>query len=73
MDLANECPVDGLSERLLTRQEITIRWGCGLSSVKRLEKRGVLQPIVLGPKLLRYRLSDIVRVEHKFSENRNKE
>ncbi len=58
-------------ERLLTRQELSLRWSCGLSTLKRFEKRGVLKPIVLGSKVVRYKLSDVVRTEQEGEEDRS--
>ena len=43
---------------LLTRRDLTHRWGCCLETVKRLERAGKIHPVPLGG-MLRYRAADI--------------
>jgi len=47
---------------LLSRKNLSERWGCSVETLKRREKAGVLRPIVLG-RLVRYKLGDIESVE----------
>lgn len=54
-------------EILLTRAQLCKRWGLKLSSIKRYERKGLLEPVVFNARCKRYRLSDIVSIEKKFS------
>ena len=58
-------------DRLVTRQTLSVRWECSLSTVKRLEARGLLRPIKLGDNVLRYRLSDILALEENGEVGRS--
>lgn len=52
------------SDALLTRKDIAMRWKTSLETVKRREKDGTLVPVYLpGGRLVRYRLSEILKVE----------
>ncbi len=53
----------GVEERLLHRKELGKRWSCSGETLKRYEKRGLLKPIKLAPRMLRYRLSDVIALE----------
>ena len=58
------CSPKEKSERLLDRNELKIRWSVSVPTIQRLEKRGVLQPVRLpGGRLVRYRESDLIRIE----------
>ena len=50
-------------EKLLSRSHVAKRWGVCGATVRRREKSGLLHPIVLGPRLIRYRLSEIEAIE----------
>jgi len=50
-------------ENLLSRRQVAKRWGVSGATVRRREKSGMLHPIVLGPRLIRYRLSEIEAIE----------
>jgi hypothetical protein len=45
---------------LLTRQELARRWNCCAHTIAR---RKDLTPVRLGPRLLRYRISDVEAIE----------
>jgi hypothetical protein len=45
---------------LLTRQELATRWNCCTHTIAR---RKDLKPVRLGPRLVRYRLTDIETIE----------
>jgi hypothetical protein len=47
---------------LLNRGGLAERWGCSIETIKRRERAGVLNAIILG-RLVRYRLSDILSIE----------
>ena len=53
----------GLNEKLLTRKQVADRRGVCVETIKRMEKRGELQAIRFNRKNVRYRLSDIERLE----------
>lgn len=48
----------------ITRQELSVRWKCSLSSIKRREKHG-LKPTRLGPRMVRYSLKVIEELEQE--------
>jgi hypothetical protein len=53
------------SERaaMLTRKELAHRWNVCQETIKRRERSGVLPFILMGPRLKRYWLSDVLRIE----------
>jgi hypothetical protein len=52
------------ADALLDRKALALRWKVSLESIKRREKDGTLKPIYLpGGRLVRHRLSDILRAE----------
>lgn len=55
------------AERLLSRGQLTIRWSCSRETLKRREREGVLKPIRFNRRFLRYKLSDILRIENEAS------
>ena len=50
-------------ERQLSRKELAARWNLSVKTIKRKEKAGELQPLTLGPRTVRHRLSDILAYE----------
>jgi predicted DNA-binding transcriptional regulator AlpA len=53
---------DPTPTQLLTRKELSTRWRVSSETIKRREKAGLLPSLKLG-KSVRYRLSDIERIE----------
>jgi predicted DNA-binding transcriptional regulator AlpA len=52
------------SDSLLDRAALALRWGVSRETLKRREKDGTLFPIYLpGGRLVRYRLSEILKAE----------
>lgn len=52
------------NDRLLDRKALAERWSVSIETVKRREKAGKISPVYLeGERTVRYRLSDIVRIE----------
>lgn len=47
---------------LLSRRQLASRWVMSIPSLKRREKAGLLQPLIIG-KSVRYRIPDIERIE----------
>ena len=52
-------------EQLITRKGVAARWQCSIETVKRRTANGQLHPIRFGPRLLRYSLKEIRRVERE--------
>ena len=52
------------NEQLLSRKSLAVRWGCSIETLKRREASRVLTPIRFGPRMVRYALSEIIRVEN---------
>ena len=51
-------------ETFLSRQQLGARWGCSGSTIKRREAMGGLTPICLTARTVRYRLSEILKLEN---------
>ena len=47
----------------ISRKALAQRWSCSVETIKRKEKVGILNPLRLGKRFLRYRLSDIEAIE----------
>jgi DNA-binding transcriptional MerR regulator len=54
-----------LSEQLLSRSQLAKRFSVCTETIKRWEKRGQLSPIRFNQRVVRYRLSDVVRIEQQ--------
>ena len=52
-----------MKESLLTRRELADRWKVSIETIKRRERARVLRPLRLEGRTVRYRMSDVVRVE----------
>ena len=50
-------------EILITRKQLSARWCCCGMTLKRREAAGVLKAVRFNQRMLRYRLSDILRIE----------
>jgi hypothetical protein len=50
-------------DRTLSRKELSERWNLSIKTLKRREQTGQLNPMKLGPRTVRYRLSDILGIE----------
>jgi hypothetical protein len=55
--------LDPKQDRQLSRKELSERWNPSIKTLKRREKAGTLRPLSLGARTVRYRLSDILRIE----------
>ena len=49
--------------RTISRKDLALRWSCHPLTIARHEKKGLLKPLRLGARLLRYRLGDIESIE----------
>ena len=52
-------------EKLISRHTLCDRWDCSGETLKRYEKRGILRPVRIAPRMLRYRLTDILKIEEE--------
>jgi hypothetical protein len=51
------------AENLFSREQLAARWSVCRETIKRYEKAGRLPALCLGPRLKRYRLADVLRIE----------
>jgi hypothetical protein len=51
------------NEQLLSRKEIASRWNVSTATVKRRSRDGGLPTVKFNQRLVRYRLSDVLRIE----------
>ena len=47
----------------MSRRELAERWSCSVETLKRKERKGLLKPIKIDARLLRYRLEDVLAIE----------
>lgn len=47
----------------LTRSELAARWKCSIQTIKRRERDCTITALRFGPRMIRFRLSDIVAYE----------
>lgn len=55
--------VEAENERLLSRRQVAARQGVSTETIKRRERQGALTPLRFNERLVRYRLSDVLRYE----------
>ena len=60
-------PID---DCFLSRAEVMRRWRVSIATIKRREQQGILRPIRMSTHVVRYRLSDVVRVEDEAAAGR---
>lgn len=58
-------PLQPSDERLLSREELMKRWSISLATLKRMEAEGLLSRVVLMKRHVRFRLSDVIRIEQE--------
>ncbi len=51
------------SEQLVSRKALAQRWACSTETIKRRTREGLLHPVYFNARMIRYRLSEILRVE----------
>lgn len=51
------------AQSLLTRRELATRWHCTPRTIDRHERAGKLQAVYIGPRTVRFRLTDILAIE----------
>jgi hypothetical protein len=52
-------------DSLLTRRELARRWKVSVETLKRRERVKILRPIRLDGRIVRYLMSDVVRIEQQ--------
>jgi DNA-binding transcriptional regulator YhcF (GntR family) len=57
-------------DTLLTRRELAERWKVSIETVKRRERVKMLRPMRLDGRVIRYRMSDVVRIEQEGYDDR---
>jgi hypothetical protein len=55
------------SEQLVSRKVLATRWQCSVETIKRRTREGLLHPVRFNQRLIRYPLSEIIRVEKEAS------
>ncbi|MCX6837860.1 MAG: hypothetical protein NTX35_08615 [Verrucomicrobia bacterium] len=48
---------------LIDREKLAARFCCSIETIKRMEKRGSLKRVQLCERMVRYRLSDVLKLE----------
>jgi hypothetical protein len=51
----------------ISRTALAARWGCHIETLKRREKQGHLHPHGFSTRMVRYRLSEVLALEHEAS------
>ena len=54
-----------MDDKLLTRLELARRWKVSIETLKRRERARILRPVRLDGRVIRYRLSDVLRIEEE--------
>ena len=52
-------------DSLLTRRELARRWKVSIETLKCRERAKILRPMRLDGRIVRYRMSDVVRIEQE--------
>ena len=54
-----------MGDGLLTRLELARRWKVSIETLKRRERAKILRPVRLDGRIIRYRMSDVLRIEEE--------
>jgi hypothetical protein len=54
-----------MDDMLLTRLELARRWKVSIVTLKRRERARILRPVRLDGRVIRYRVSDVLRIEEE--------
>lgn len=54
-----------MDDKLLTRLELARRWKVSIETIKRRERAKILRPVRLDGRIIRYRMSDVLRIEEE--------
>ena len=55
------------SEQLVSRKALASRWQCSVETIKRRTREGWLHPVRFNQRMIRYPMSEIIRVEQEAS------
>jgi hypothetical protein len=55
------------SEQLVSRKVLATRWQCSVETIKRRTREGLLHPVRFNQRLIRYPLSEVIRIEKEAS------
>jgi hypothetical protein len=50
---------------LISRPALAARWECHVETIKRWERQGLLHPVGLSSRLIRYRMAEVLAIEQK--------
>jgi hypothetical protein len=53
------------SEQLISRKAVAVRWQCSVETIKRRTREGILHPLRFNSRMIRYSMSEILRVEQE--------
>jgi len=56
-----------VEDQLLTRLELAQRWKVSIETLKRREQSKILRPVKLKGRIVRYRMTDVLRIEEEGS------
>jgi predicted site-specific integrase-resolvase len=48
---------------IICRESLAQRWEVSIETLKRMEKRGRLSRVMLGERMVRYRMSEVLKIE----------
>jgi hypothetical protein len=54
-----------MEDKLLTRLELARRWKVSIVTLKRRERAKILRPVRLDGRVIRYRMSEVLRIEEE--------
>jgi hypothetical protein len=55
------------SEQLVSRKALAARWQCSVETIKRRTREGLLHPVRFNQRMIRYPISEVIRVEQEAS------
>jgi hypothetical protein len=61
--MAKPIPAPSPSLGLIDRKKVAAHLCCSIATIKRIEKRGELQRVQIGLRMVRYRLEDVLKLE----------
>lgn len=61
----DKCASSNMDDRLLTRSELAQRWKVSIETLKRRERAKILRPLKLKGRIIRYRITDVLRIEEE--------
>ena len=62
---------DGDRLPMISRRDLALRWDCSVMTLTRRDKEGVLNPVRISSRLVKYKLSDIEKIESRWCSYSN--